>query len=100
LLEEQTPIYACRDHTRPAFVVRVVHRLHLAVPRSSTTVLLELPVSVIERTNLTSLKPARDAMEVEGVLNNPSQLRITTCLLDSGAYVANPPSNRAFLRRG
>jgi hypothetical protein len=33
-----------------------------------TTVLLELPVSVVQRADLASLEPTRDAMEMEGVL--------------------------------
>lgn len=35
---------------------------------SSATVLLELPVAVVERAHLAGLEPARDAVEVEGVL--------------------------------
>jgi hypothetical protein len=32
------------------------------------TVLLELPISVVKRADLTRLEPARNAVEVEGVL--------------------------------
>lgn len=34
----------------------------------SSSVLLELPVSVVEGADLTCLEPTRDAVEVEGVL--------------------------------
>lgn len=37
---------------------------------SLATVLLKLPVSVIERADLTGLEPARDAMEVEGMITD------------------------------
>lgn len=36
----------------------------------STTVLLELPVSVIERTHRSGLQPSRDAVEMESVIAN------------------------------
>ena len=39
----------------------------LATPRSSS-VLLEFPVSVVEWTDLSCLKPARDTMKVKSVL--------------------------------
>ena len=35
---------------------------------SSAAVLLELPVTVVKRADLARLEPARDAVEVEGVL--------------------------------
>ena len=46
-------------------------RVFIVPLRSCTslpTVLLELPVAVVERADLTCLEPARDAVEVEGVL--------------------------------
>jgi len=33
-----------------------------------TTVLLELPISVVQRADLASLQPARDAVELKGVI--------------------------------
>jgi len=36
----------------------------------STAILLELPVSVIKRANLSSLQPSGNAVEVEGVIAN------------------------------
>jgi hypothetical protein len=35
-----------------------------------SSVFLELPVSVVERTDLTSLEPSRDAVEMKGVLGH------------------------------
>ncbi len=39
-----------------------------SVLEQSTTVLLELPVSVVKRAHLSSLEPSRDAVEMESVL--------------------------------
>jgi len=61
----------------------------LILPVSSyyilTTILLELPVSIIERADLASLQPAGDAVEVEGVIaDTPSY---STFLTSSGCLV-------------
>ena len=58
------------------------------------TVLLELPVSVVKRADLTGLQPAGDAVEMEGVLEKRS-----TVLWRTGgriAYVTDTPSNSAL----
>jgi len=36
-------------------------------------ILLELPLAVVERTDLPGLQPARDAVEVEGMLFNDEE---------------------------
>ena len=40
-----------------------------------SAVLLKLPVSVVQRADLTSLEPTRDTVEVEGVLSEQSVKR-------------------------
>lgn len=35
------------------------------------TIFLKLPVSVVQRTDLSGLQPSRDAVEMEGVLIEP-----------------------------
>lgn len=55
-------------------------------PLNLTTVFLEFPVSVIERTDLTCFEPSRDAMKVEGMVTDaPSH----------GAFIA---SDRGLVR--
>jgi hypothetical protein len=57
-------LYTCRSQ---ADIVILVRPIELAVA-TSATVLLELPVTVVERADLASLEPAGDAVEVESVL--------------------------------
>lgn len=47
------------NHERPA-----IHLIH-----NSSAVLLELPVSVVQGTYLSRLQPARNAVEMEGMLS-------------------------------
>jgi hypothetical protein len=42
----------------------------LRIAAALPTILLELPVSVVERADLASLEPSRDAVEVESVLQH------------------------------
>jgi hypothetical protein len=44
------------------------HMLSIVKRSRLATILLELPVAVVERADLARLQPARDAVEVEGVL--------------------------------
>lgn len=65
----------------------------------SSTVLLELPVSVIQWAHLTGLQPSRDTMEVECVLHSVthvSYLRIGT-VDRQDTYIANPPGHCTLL---
>ena len=41
------------------------------VENESVTVLLELPVPVVQGTNLSSLKPTTDAVKVESMIAHP-----------------------------
>ena len=70
----------------------------LRVCRLSPAVLLELPVTVVERADLTCLEPAGDAVEVEGVLY---EHKLASSTIDDGegsTYVADTPGDGALLR--
>lgn len=63
-------------------------------------ILLEFPVTVVERADLAGLQPTGDAVEVEGVLRNSSvRLAISEARMWQ-AYIADTPSHRALLARG
>ena len=71
--------------------------------------LLELPLSVVQRADLSGLQPARDAVEVERVLQNREHNYFRTALMGTSgrgaerrwwSYVADPPGHGALLRRG
>ncbi len=68
----------------------------------STTVLLELPVSVVQRADLPGLKPSGDAVEVEGML-----FALVSSLIFSSrsegarqSYIADSPRDGALLTGG
>lgn len=65
---------------------------------SLTAVLLELPVTVVERAHLTGLEPARNAMEVECVLVKDlvKILRIICRPSRGKTYVAYTPGDSAL----
>ncbi len=65
----------------------------------SSTILLKLPVAVVERADLARLEPAGDAVEVEGVLSESQQMSARRHRKPF-TYVANPPGDGALLRRG
>jgi len=52
-------------------------------PPASAAVLLELPVAVVERADLSGLEPSRDAVEMEGVLLTVSARRRNSARSDS-----------------
>jgi hypothetical protein len=56
-------------HDRP---MNILHEcwLSFAARNPLTTVFLELPVSVVQRTDLPSLQPSGDAVEMKGVLRS------------------------------
>lgn len=73
---------------------------------SLTTVLLELPVSVVQRADLTGLEPSRDAVEMERMLASRGLLagsrtlgvvRATTYVADSPSYGALLASSRSLV---
>ena len=61
-----------------------------------TTILLKLPISVVERANLAGFQPSGDAVEVEGVLVAEHQLG-TELGTRHFTYVADTPSNGTLL---
>jgi hypothetical protein len=70
----------------------------------STTVLLEFPVPIVERTHLARLEPPGDAVEVESVLGVKccqflSVVQVTWQWVVS-TYVTDAPSHCALLARG
>lgn len=79
---------------------------HIPINRSSCapcplsaalpTILLELPVSVVERADLAGLEPSRDAVEVEGVLQR-SWLMVARSKITKSTYIADTPGNSALL---
>ena len=74
------------------------------------SILLEFPLTVVQRAHLTSLQPTRDTVEMEGMLHkwqeerimnsdwngNPAEFRSTRIMTD----IANPPSDSALFTRG
>ena len=64
---------------------------------SSTTIFLELPVSVVERADLSRLEPSGNAVEVEGVLQlSAMAFQRELC----STYIADAPCNGALLASG
>jgi hypothetical protein len=57
---------------------------------SLATILLELPVAVIQRADLSGLQPSRYAVEVESMLKEVSSVSVVG---SGGTYVANTPSD-------
>ena len=63
----------------------------------SPTVLLELPVPIVQWAYLSCLEPSRDAVKVKGVL--AIHVSKATQTPGGGTHVANPPCYSALLVR-
>lgn len=94
------------QHLMPSLAIRsyvmiIVPRIPSSRHKPSTTILLKLPVSVIQRTHLSRLQPTRDTVEVESVLYPLSQHHIISHqpspALWNYTHVANTPSNSTLL---
>ena len=60
--------------------------------------LLQLPLAIVQRTNVPRFQPSRNAVEVEGVLANLSQpSTIRTSLQE--AYITDAPRGVTFFAR-
>jgi hypothetical protein len=62
-----------------------------------SSILLELPVSIVKRAHLSGLQPAGNAVEMEGMLRHS----LATWTLENVTltHIANSPSNSAFFVR-
>ena len=75
---------------RPIVQKRRTHDPHGSLP----SIFLELPVAVVERADLASLEPARDAVKVKRVLD----VKLAAChgWEDPSSHIANPPRHCAL----
>jgi hypothetical protein len=88
--------YTCRSQ---ADIVILVRPIELAAV-TSATVLLELPVAVVERAHLASLQPAGDAVEVERVLQIQVSILLCSCTVHNKTHVADSPRDCALFTCG
>ena len=77
----------------PVDFIRII--LCLAVA-DLTTIFLKFPVSVVERTYLASLQPARYAMKVESMLVKSVSLEGPVDEVKQNTYIADSPSDCTF----
>lgn len=63
-----------------------------------STILLEFPISIVKRADLSGFEPSRNAVEMEGMLPRTSVMSNTLdrCV----AYVADSPRDSAFFSDG
>jgi len=61
---------------------------------------LQLPLTIVQRTNIPRLEPTRDAVEMESVLH-PTSLEVRRSgLVGGAAHVTDPPGGVALLTAG
>ena len=74
--------------------------MHLVAPSNLSAILLKLPITIIERADLSCLEPTRDAVEMKSVLIESIVLAQQKDQVLWDPYIANTPGNSTFFTRG